>query len=156
MDLYEALKNGKSEDELIRLFSKDLAEAKEKIEVEKAAQRETEEKKRWREGCRNELAMALADYIGAVFGEDWIDEDTDGAIAELLEEFEKEVESSPYCDLLKELLSAAKKEEDNSKKTSPKKYETLTKPNISNITFFTDIADDDDDKIIRDFLKTLK
>ena len=151
MDLYEALKNGKSEDELIRLFSKDLAEAKEKIETEKAAQCKAEEKKRWLEDCRNELAMALADYIGAIFGEDWIDEDTDGAIAELLEEFEKEIKSHPYCDLLKELLPAAKKE-DNSKKTSSKKYETLTKPNIA---FFTDIADDDDE-IIRDFLKTLK
>lgn len=146
MDLYEALKNGKSEDELIRLFSKDLAEAKEKIEVEKAAQRETEEKKHWREDCRNELAMALADYIGAVFGEDWVDEDTDGAIANLLEEFEKEVESNNiYVELLKKELFP-----DKSKK---KKTDAIMKEKPA-IKIFN--QSEEDDMIIRGFLDSLK
>ncbi len=145
MDLYEALKNGKSEDELIRLFSKDLAEAKEKIEVEKAAQRETEEKKRWLEDCRNELAMALADYIGAVFGKDWVDEDTDGAIAEMLEEFEKEIESNNiYVELLKKELfpNKSKKKTDSVKEKKP------------TIKIFN--QSEEDDMIIRGFLDSLK
>ena len=146
MDLYEALKNGKSEDELIRLFSKDLAEAKEKIEVEKAAQCKAEEKKRWREDCRNELAMALADYIGAVFGEDWVDEDTDGAIAELLEEFEKEVESNNiYVELLKKELFP-----DKSKK---KKTDAIMKEKPT-VKIFS--QSEEDDMIIRGFLDSLK
>lgn len=146
MDLYEALKNGADEDELIHLFSKDLAAAKEKIRVEEAAQREAEEKKHWLEDCRNDLAMALTDYIGAVFGQDWIDEDTDGAIADLLEEFEKEVKSNNiYVELLKKELFP-----DKSKK---KKTDAIMKEKPT-VKIFS--QSEEDDMIIRGFLDSLK
>ena len=69
MDLYEALKSGVSEEELLKGFNKDLTEAKEKItkEIEKEkAEKEAREKKIIKTRLaeyRPVVAAALHDYL---------------------------------------------------------------------------------------------
>lgn len=109
MDLYEALKSGVSEDELLKGFNKDLTEAKEKItkEIEIEIEKEKAEKEAQAEKARkaslaeyrHEVAAALCDYLR--FGLNVLDTNeyisqTEKEIEDILKEFEKNLDSLSF------------------------------------------------------------
>ena len=141
MDLYEALKSGVSEAELLEGFNKDLTEAKEKItkeiEKEKAEKEAREEKIRKARLAeyRPEVAAALYDYLNLGINlfneEDFISQ---AEIEDILKEFEKNLDSLSF------FIKWFDKSLDKNKefKIPFKSWELF-----------------DDDRIIEDFIKTL-
>ncbi len=141
MDLYEALKSGVSEKELLEGFNKDLTEAKEKITKEKAEKdaRAEEARKAQLAEYRHEVAAALCDYLR--FGLNVLDTDeyisqTEMEIEDILKEFEKNLDSLSF--LIKWF-------DKNFDKNKNKEFKIPFK----SWTLF------DDDQIIKDFIKTL-
>lgn len=139
MDLYEALKAGTTEEELIRLFQKDLNEAKSRIEEDEKADEQAE----YLAECREDLAQAIYDYVEAYFGEN-IEGDPDftpETIEKTLQDFEKEMDSfSPFIKILNDIFDVDKSE------TKEKPIKSLK----------VKISSPSDDEIIRNFLKSLK
>jgi flagellar motility protein MotE (MotC chaperone) len=82
MDLYEALKSGTSEDDLITTFWKDLTEAQERIA--------TEEQPKQLDKIRKNLATAIHDYCVALCGDE-VSQDIH-ELEEYLKQLEKELE----------------------------------------------------------------
>lgn len=82
MDLYEALKSGTSEDDLITTFWKDLTEAQERIAAEKQSKQ--------LDKSRKNLAAAIYDYCVALC-EDEIPLDVH-ELEEYFKQLEKELE----------------------------------------------------------------
>lgn len=72
MDLYEALKEGTSSDELVDAFYRDLNAAKSRIEEEKAQKLEEEKKaaemQEYLEIARENFANAMLEYTAALTG----------------------------------------------------------------------------------------
>lgn len=144
MDLYEALKSGVSEKELLEGFNKDLTEAKEKItkeiEKEKAendAREETIRKSRLT-GYRHEIAAALCDYLNLILNIP----DTDGdaisqaEIEETLKDFEKNLDGLSF--FVKWFDKNLNKNKNKEFKIPFKSWELWN-----------------DDTVIKDFIKTL-
>ena len=141
MDLYEALKSGVSEEELLEGFNKDLTEAKEKItkEIEKEkAEKEAREKKIIKTRLaeyRPVVAAALHDYLNLginLFNEEvYISQEE---IEDILKEFEKNLDSLSF------FIKWFDKSLDKNKefKIPFKSWELF-----------------DDDRVIEDFIKTL-
>lgn len=141
MDLYEALKSGVSEAELLEGFNKDLTEAKEKItkEIEKEkAEKEAREKKIIKTRLaeyRPVVAAALYDYLNLGINlfneEDFISQEE---IEDILKEFEKNLDSLFF------FIKWFDKNLDKNKefKIPFKSWELF-----------------DDDRVIEDFIKTL-
>ena len=141
MDLYEALKSGISEAELLEGFNKDLTEAKEKItkEIEKEkAEKEAREKKIIKTRLaeyRPIVAAALHDYLNLginLFNEEvYISQEE---IEDILKEFEKNLDSLSF------FIKWFDKSLDKNKefKIPFKSWELF-----------------DDDRVIEDFIKTL-
>lgn len=141
MDLYEALKSGVSEAELLEGFNKDLTEAKEKItkEIEKEkAEKEAREKKIIKTRLaeyRPVVAAALYDYLNLginLFNEEvYISQEE---IEDILKEFEKNLDSLSF------FIKWFDKSLDKNKefKIPFKSWELF-----------------DDDRVIEDFIKTL-
>ena len=141
MDLYEALKSGVSEAELLEGFNKDLTEAKEKItkEIEKEkAEKEAREKKIIKTRLaeyRPVVAAALHDYLNLGLNlfneEDYISQEE---IEDILKEFEKNLDSLSF------FIKWFDKSLDKNKefKIPFKSWELF-----------------DDDRVIEDFIKTL-
>ena len=141
MDLYEALKSGISEAELLEGFNKDLTEAKEKItkeiEKEKAEKEAREEKIRKARLAeyRPVVAAALHDYLNLginLFNEEvYISQEE---IEDILKEFEKNLDSLSF------FIKWFDKSLDKNKefKIPFKSWELF-----------------DDDRVIEDFIKTL-
>ena len=141
MDLYEALKSGISEAELLEGFNKDLTEAKEKItkeiEKEKAEKEAREEKIRKARLAeyRPIVAAALHDYLNLginLFNEEvYISQEE---IEDILKEFEKNLDSLSF------FIKWFDKSLDKNKefKITFKSWELF-----------------DDDRVIEDFIKTL-
>lgn len=141
MDLYEALKSGVSEAELLEGFNKDLTEAKEKItkeiEKEKAEKEAREEKIRKARLAeyRPIVAAALHDYLNLginLFNEEvYISQEE---IEDILKEFEKNLDSLSF------FIKWFDKSLDKNKefKIPFKSWELF-----------------DDDQVIEDFIKTL-
>ena len=141
MDLYEALKSGVSEEELLKGFNKDLTEAKEKItkeiEKEKAEKEAREEKIRKARLAeyRPVVAAALYDYLNLGINlfneEDFISQ---AEIKDILKEFEKNLDSLSF------FIKWFDKSLDKNKefKIPFKSWELF-----------------DDDRVIEDFIKTL-
>lgn len=141
MDLYEALKSGVSEEELLKGFNKDLTEAKEKItkEIEKEkAEKEAREKKIIKTRLaeyRPVVAAALHDYLNLGLNlfneEDYISQEE---IEDILKEFEKNLDSLSF------FIKWFDKSLDKNKefKIPFKSWELF-----------------DDDRVIEDFIKTL-
>ena len=141
MDLYEALKSGVSEAELLEGFNKDLTEAKEKItkeidkeKAEKEAREEKIRKARLAE-YRPVVAAALHDYLNLGINlfneEDFISQ---AEIEDILKEFEKNLDSLSF------FIKWFDKSLDKNKefKIPFKSWELF-----------------DDDRVIEDFIKTL-
>lgn len=85
MDLYEALKAGTTEEELLRAFHKDLEDAKKRI----AAEQEEAKKNKATAESRKELVSAMSKYLEAIFGKE--DAVKSEAVDELLLDFEKDL-----------------------------------------------------------------
>lgn len=141
MDLYEALKSGVSEKELLEGFNKDLTEAKEKITKEKAEKENQEKKIREAQLAeyRHEVAAALCDYLH--FGLNILDTDeyisqTEMEIEEILKEFEKNLDGLSF--FVKWFDKNLDKDKNKTFKIPFKSWELF-----------------DDDRIIEDFIKTL-
>ena len=136
MDLYEALKAGTSEEELLKAFHKDLDEANARI----AAEEEAAADKEYLANCRDSLAEAILEYTKALLGEDLDESISVESVVETLEGFEKEMKQTvAFSKKLDKILKEAKSE--NKKPVGIK----VTTRSI-----------DDDDDIITQFLKSLK
>lgn len=137
MDLYEALKAGTSEEELLKAFHKDLDEANARIAAE---QEEAAADKEYLADCRECLAEAIIEYAKAFLGEDLDESISVKSVVETLEGFEKEMKQTvAFSKKLDKILEKAKSE--NKKPVGIK----VTTRSI-----------DDDDDIIAQFLKSLK
>ena len=135
MDLYEALKAGTSEEELLKAFHKDLDEANARI----AAEEEAAADKEYLADCRECLAEAIIEYAKALLGEDLDESFSVKSVVETLEGFEKEMEQAvAFSKKLDKMLEKAKNE---GKKPVGIKVTTRSI---------------DDDDIITQFLKSLK
>ena len=136
MDLYEALKAGTSEEELLKAFHKDLDEANARI----AAEEEAAADKEYLTDCREYLAEAILEYTKALLGEDLDESISVKSVVETLEGFEKEMEQIvTFSKKLDKILEKAKSE--NKKPVGIK---------------VTTRSMDNDDDIITQFLKSLK
>ena len=136
MDLYEALKAGTSEEELLNAFYKDLDEANARI----AAEEEAAADKEYLANCREYLAEAIIEYTKALLGEDLDESISVKSVVETLEGFEKEMEQAvAFSKKLDKILKEAKSE--NKKPVGIKG---------------TTRSIDDDDDIIAQFLKSLR
>ena len=136
MDLYEALKAGTSEEELLRAFHKDLDEANARI----AAEEEAAADKEYLADCRECLAEAIIEYAKALLGEDLDESFSVKSVVETLEGFEKEMEQAvAFSKKLDKMLKETKSEG--------------KKPVGIKVTAH---SIDDDDDIIAQFLKSLK
>ena len=135
MDLYEALKAGTSEEELLKAFHKDLDEANARI----AAEEEAAADKEYLADCRECLAEAIIEYAKALLGEELDESFSVKSVVETLEGFEKEMEQAvAFSKKLDKMLEKAKNE---GKKPVGIKVTTRSI---------------DDDDIITQFLKSLK
>lgn len=145
MDLYEALKSGVSEKELLEGFNKDLTEAKAKItkEIEKEkAEKETQAEKARKARLaeyRHEVAAALCDYLR--FGLNVLDTNeyisqTEKEIEDILKEFEKNLDSLSF--FVKWFDKGLDKNKNKEFKIPFKSWELWN-----------------DDTVIKDFIKTL-
>ena len=136
MDLYEALKAGTSEEELLKAFHKDLDEANARI----AAEEEAAADKEYLADCRECLAEAIIEYVKAFLSEDLDESFSVKSVVETLEGFEKEMEQAvAFSKKLDKMLKETKGE--NKKPVGIK----VTTHSIDN-----------DDDIITQFLKSLK
>lgn len=135
MDLYEALKAGTSEKELLEAFHKDLEAANARI----AAETEEAANKEYLTDCREILAEAMINYLEAFLGENLDESFSVESIVKTLEEFEKEMEQTvAVSKRLDKIFEKAKSE--NKKPVGIK----ITTRSV------------DDDDIITQFLKSLK
>lgn len=136
MDLYEALKAGTSEEELLKAFYKDLDEANARI----AAEQEATVDKEYLANCRDSLAEAILEYTKALLGEDLDESISVKSVTETLKGFEKEMEQT--VTLSKKLNKILEKTKSENKK--PVGIKATTR------------SIDNDDDIIAQFLKSLK
>ena len=138
MDLYEALKNGTSAEELLNAFHKDLDDATARIAAEAA---EAELINKQLSYSRSNLAEAVANYsdaLGEKMGADFEPLPPE-EVEKILIAFEKE---------MKETLSLSKHLDNFFKKN---KREEIKKPEVKTVKFCNS-----DDDIIDRFLKNLK
>ena len=106
MDLYEALKNGTSAEELISAFNKDMEAAKKRLEQEKK-----KEKTEARNKSRSKFASAILDYFASCLDESCYALPTVTELEELLKGFEEEMQGSMgLIDELSRSLEYNKKE----------------------------------------------
>ena len=136
MDLYEALKAGTSEEELLKAFHKDLDEANARI----AAEEEAAANKEYLTDCRECLAEAILEYTKALLGEDLDESISVKSVTETLKGFEEDVKRT--VTLSKKLDKILEKAKSENKKPVGIKVTTR--------------SIDDDDDIITQFLKSLK
>ena len=137
MDLYEALKSGKTEEDLLEDFKKQLNSASERIAEEKEA--ETKANEAYLDTCRDDLVAAILIYTQAFLGEECDEIDAD-SIKDILINCEKE---------MKETLKASKKLDEILTKVKKENKEPFR------VTFSTRMTDKDQD-IINKFLDSLK
>ena len=92
MELYEALKNGTSVEDLEAAFRRELTKAQERVAEEAAKEEQKKEEERLLEigGCREELAESIYNYVCALVGEDNVELDIE-EIKDTIMEYEKEM-----------------------------------------------------------------
>ena len=135
MDLYEALKAGTSEEELLKAFHKDLDEANARI----AAEEEAAADKEYLADCREYLAEAILGYTKALLGENLDESISVKSVTETLKGLEEDVKQT--VTLSKKLDKILKEAKSENKKPVGIKATTRSI---------------DDDDIIAQFLKSLK
>ena len=148
MDLYEALKQGTSSDELVDAFYRDLNIAKTRIEEEEAQKREEEKKaaemQEYLEIARENFANAMLEYTAALTGY-----------------FDLVEDSATYDSMMviiEDLLSGLETDFTESKK-STKSTKTKTNTDTKDKSKDKNLnlkQQKSDEEIIRAFLKTLK
>ena len=116
MDLYEALKNGTTPEELVATFHKDLEAAQKKYDKEAQSDKALD-------AARGNLAGAICVYAQALFGEEMDHSDTKD-VEQLLKDKEKEIKDT--VKLLKELKELA----DNIDSKMPKDKKPKTDDDI--------------------------
>ena len=136
MDLYEALKAGTSEEELLKAFHKDLDEANARI----AAEEEAAADKEYLADCREYLAEAIIEYTKALLGENLDESISVKSVTETLKGLVEDVNQT--VTLSKKLDKILEKAKSENKKPVGIKVTTR--------------SIDDDDDIIAQFLKSLK
>ena len=136
MDLYEALKAGTSEEELLKAFHKDLDEANARI----AAEQEAAADKEYLADCREYLAEAIIEYAKALLGEDLDESISVKSVTETLKGLEEDVKQT--VTLSKKLDKILKEAKSENKK--PVGIKATTR------------SIDDDDDIIAQFLNSLR
>lgn len=136
MDLYEALKAGTSEEELLKAFHKDLDEANARIAAEEEAAADEE----YLADCREYLAEAILEYTKALLGENLDESISVKSVTETLKGLEEDVKQT--VTLSKKLDKILKEAKSENKK--PVGIKATTR------------SIDDDDDIIAQFLKSLK
>ena len=148
MDLYEALKNGTSIEELENAFRTDLQNAEARLKQEQEAKRNAEKLKRIEEEnlaeSRENLATAFVTYMDDFFKGKYDAFTFDDAL-KMLSEFEKQMKT--FASFFEKFEQLEKQEEKEKNKEAKEKTQ---KPviKISHSTF--------DDDIIRKFLDDLK
>lgn len=149
MDLYEALKEGTSSDELIDAFYRDLNAAKSRIEEEEA-QKLKEEKKNaemqeYLEIARENFANAMLEYTAALTGYFDLVEDsaTYDSMMTIIEDLLGDLETE-FVESKKNTKSATKTKTNTDTKDKSKDKNLNLKQQKS------------DEEIIRAFLETLK
>jgi hypothetical protein len=159
MDLYEALKSGTSEEQLLKMFHRDLDAATARIAKEKEAEEKAAANAEYLSDCREVLANDIVDYIKAFLGEGNCALSIDETI-NLLKEFEKEMKKAKeFSDKINETLTRAKKENKKPAGTDffthlinnsdePWRYTTSSHNKSKN--------ESDDDDIIAAFIESLK
>lgn len=145
MDLYEALKNGISAEELINTFNNDMEEAKKRLEQEKK-----KEKAEARNKNRTKFASAISDYLAGCLDESCYALPTITELEELLKGFEEEMQGS--MGLIDELSKAL--ENDNNKK-EPTGVENKTCSTDPKNVYRRKTNYDIDTQIINAFIKGL-
>lgn len=131
MNLYEALKAGTSEEELLKAFHKDLNEANARI---KAEQQKIANQKKY-DDCREHLAKALVEYAETCFDKKSDESFSVDSVVKILKEFEKEMKQAiDFSNKLDKIFEKTKND-------NP--YVKITTHTI-------------DDDIINEFLKSLK
>lgn len=94
MDLYEALINGTSSEDLIAAFHKDLEEAQKRVTAKKEADKKEKEEAAALEDARFNLTHAIIDYAAAFFKDTINEADLNpDTIQKTLIEYEKEMKS---------------------------------------------------------------
>lgn len=117
MDLYEALKNGVSAEELINAFNTDMEEAKRRLEQEKKKEKTEARKKN-----RTKFASAILDYLTGYLDESCYPLPTIAELEELLKGFEEETQGT--LNLINELSKAIDK--DNKKEPAGVEIKTYS------------------------------
>lgn len=144
MDLYEALKNGISAEELIKTFNNDMEEAKKRLEQEKKKEKTEARKKN-----RTKFASAISDYLAGCLDESCYALPTIAELEELLRGFEEEMQGS--MGLIDELSKAL---ESNNKK-EPVGVEIKTYSTDPKNTYKRKTNYDIDTQILNAFIKGL-
>lgn len=95
MDLYEALKAGTSEAELMEAFKKDLEDARNRVQEEATAAKNEE----ILNAARENLISSIIDYAEAISGEDYSDFEED--LESTLKSFEENLD---FFEMIKDSL----------------------------------------------------
>ena len=144
MDLYEALKNGISAEELIKTFNNDMEEAKKRLEQEKKKEKTEARKKN-----RTKFASAISDYLAGCLDESCYALPTIAELEELLRGFEEEMQGS--MGLIDELSKAL----ENNNKKEPVGVEIKTYSTDPKNTYKRKTNYDIDTQILNAFIKGL-
>ena len=116
MDLYEALKNGTTPEELVATFHKDLEAAQKKYDKEAQSDRALD-------AARSQLAGALCVYAKALFGEEMKPTDVYD-VEQVLKDKEQEIKDTV------KLLNELKEMADNIERRMPKDKKPKTDDDI--------------------------
>jgi hypothetical protein len=150
MDLYEALKQGTSSDELVNAFYRDLNIAKTRIKEEEEEAKKAAEMQEYLEIARENFANAMLEYTAALTGYFDLVEDaaTYDSMMVVIEDLLSGLETE-FVESKKNTKSAAKTKTDSNTDTKDKSKDKNTK----NLNLKQQKSDEE---IIRAFLETLK
>lgn len=99
LDIYTELKNGATEEELKARFNSELKNVYRKIAEEK--EEEETQKQEYIDECREDVTTAMLDYIEAVLGEDWEENEYDKYFDEIVRQLKSmEADLTGYMKLL--------------------------------------------------------
>jgi hypothetical protein len=116
MDLYEALKEGATEEELLAAFKKDLAEAADKLNAENEEFERLEEL----DDARWDLAEALLVYMDLLFNDGSFDNVTDSDVYDALYDLEDMNYLQTLCGVFSKMDESKEEEKPSAAKSEDK------------------------------------